>query len=195
MSDPLSMAAVNALGQAVTFVFTQLTDLLRRRRERKDRADAAASIDLPEVPAGVLDGALPAATAEPTTLDQLAPEIAEVRIGLETYSAGITPVSEGDPQLADLVAKARDLLELAYGKHVTFTGETGRPTTGTDLPDDEHRARLVAISASGTGAVAAHTIDGPVATTGGIAADTITGNVSTGGWKPTGGSGDDRDRP
>jgi hypothetical protein len=173
MLDPITVVGTAALTQAVTFLYGQITDLLRRRRERTDQQQ---NVPLPEVAAGVLDAALPAATVSLHDLDRVEPELLRVRAVLGDYADEIRPVEADDSHLIETAAKARAILESIYGRRITFAGESGRANTGGALSPEQ-----LAIIASGSGAIAAHTIDAPTATTGGIAAGTITGNVSTGG--------------
>jgi hypothetical protein len=197
MFDPVTVSATAALTQGVAFLYGQITELLRRHRERGERAaeerddagtstasgpDGAADVvTLPAVPAGVLDGSLSARSVSTAELDQNEEQLTSLRHALADYADGLARVRADDQTLAQTVAHARGLLETLYQQFVTLSGETGRPATGTPLTQEQLAERSASISASGAGAIAAETISGPAATSGGVAAGhSITGNITTG---------------
>jgi hypothetical protein len=135
MVDPLSLAALSAvaLTEGVKFLYGQATELLKRRRERRDAAkkDEAAAA-LPTAPEGLLDGALTVGEDVPVA-DADADRLKALRSQLTDYMDGIEPVREDDAGLLEAADALRGLLEAVYGQRITFAGEPGRPPTGTPL--------------------------------------------------------------
>jgi hypothetical protein len=154
--DGASLATVEstALTQGVAFLYAQAGELLRRRREARDRAAAQdhqeageeplASISagaaaaepgsLPELrlPEGIFEpssSALPASA--PQALDRLAASLLEARREVDDYVVGMAMLADSQAglQAAD---RLRCLLEEVYGAAVTFRGEdrpAGREAT------------------------------------------------------------------
>ncbi len=157
MVDPLSLAALGgaALTGGITFLYGQVTELLKRRRDRAEQA-AAAPPTVPAGPVEVLDGAL---VARPVDLDVVAgndARLLELRRELAVYADGLARADPADERLLERVAALRGLLELAYGQHVTFRGEQ-RASTGSPLPAGAPAAvesYVANVTASGPGAVA-----------------------------------------
>lgn len=133
MVDPVSLAALSAvvLSQGIGFVYGQLGELLRRRRERHDQA-APGPVEMP--PAGpeaqALDGVLAPGHIDTESLDRHADQLAGLRGLLHPYVEGDRPVEPTNQQLLEQVDAARMLLEEIYGQRITFQGER-RPATGT----------------------------------------------------------------
>jgi hypothetical protein len=155
--DGSSLATVESatLTQGVSFLYAQAGELLRRRREARDRASAAreqrgiaqapaaASAEVPAavpgslpqllLPGDVFDaagGALP--EAAPATLDRLAASLLAARRDVDDYVLGMASLG-GDSQAGlEAADRLRCLLEEVYGSAVTFRGEqrtAGRRTT------------------------------------------------------------------
>ncbi|MGY1691979.1 hypothetical protein [Geodermatophilus sp. SYSU D01105] len=157
MVDPLSLGALGgaALTGGITFLYGQVTELLKRRRDRAEQA-AAAPPTVPTGPVEVLDGSL---VERPVDLDVVAgneARLLELRRELTDYADGLTRPDPADGRLLEQVAALRGLLELAYGQHVTFRGEQ-RPATGSPLEAGASTAvgsYVATVTASGPGAVA-----------------------------------------
>ena len=135
--DPLSAAALGAaaLTQGIGFLYGQVGELLRRRRDRRQSAAAVTgAVEIP--PAGeagdALAGQLAAGPVDEQALDQYAEQLANLWGLLAPYATGLRPVDVADRQLAGQLEAARRLLEHIYRQHITFTGEQ-RPATGTPL--------------------------------------------------------------
>jgi hypothetical protein len=98
--------------------------------------------------------------------DTVAEQMACLRRDLSNFCDGVEPAG------AETVAafeQARALLEALYDQHLTLHGEAGRARTGTPLDGQSKEPALSKVVASGRGAVAAFSMNGPVATTGGVA--------------------------
>jgi hypothetical protein len=138
--DPLSVTVLGAaaLTQGIAFLYGQVGDLLRRRRDRREQADAAAAagsaVEIP--PAGesgeVLAGALTPGPVDEQALERHADQLARLRGLLTPYREGDLPVEPGDAQLLERVEAVRGLLEQVYRQHITFRGES-RPASGVPL--------------------------------------------------------------
>lgn len=159
--EPLSLAALTAsvLTQGIGFLYGQVGELLRRRRERHSQADAGraqtAEVPPPGEAGGVLDGPLATGPVNEEALDRYADQLAALRGLLHPYVEGDRQIEPSNRQLLDQVAATRLLLEQVYQQHITFKGEQ-RPTTGTVLQaqtDDIHQYANQVI-ASGERAVA-----------------------------------------
>jgi hypothetical protein len=200
MFDPITIAGTAALTEGIKFLYGQVTDLLRRHRENAERtaqptsqsigsseAQTGGFVSLPEVSAGVLDGAIAETSVASAELAEAVPQLAKVRSALADYADGVVRVTVEDKALIEAAARARGLLETLYRQHLTFIGETGRPVTGSLLTADEISHGQQAIIASGDGAIAAEIISGQAATSGGI---NIGGGVH--GGVHTGEKADDR---
>ncbi len=157
MVDPLSLTALGAaaLTGGITFLYGQVTELLKRRRDRAEQADAAPPV-VPGGPVEVLDGALVARPVDLTVVAGNEARLLELRRGLGDYADGLATADPADRRLLERVAALRGLLELAYGQHVTFRGEQ-RPATGSPLEAGAPAAvssYVANVTASGPGAVA-----------------------------------------
>jgi hypothetical protein len=172
--DPFSAAALGAvLTGGIGFLYDQLGELLRRRRDRRESA-AAKPVEIPSAKdaEAVLAGQLTAGPVDEQALDQHADQLAKLWGLLAPYASGLTPVDPSDRQLVEQVEAARRLLERIYRQHITFTGEQ-RPATGTPL-DVQHYGDVgqyaTQVIASGQKAVAAG---------GNISGTVITGDQAT----------------
>jgi hypothetical protein len=137
--DPLSVTVLGAaaLTQGIAFLYGQVGDLLRRRRDRREQADAVAAGSAVEIPpAGesgeVLAGALTPGPVDEQALERHADQLARLRGLLSPYREGDLPVEPGDAQLLERVEAVRGLLEQVYRQHITFRGES-RPASGVPL--------------------------------------------------------------
>jgi hypothetical protein len=154
--DGSSLATVEsaALTQGVAFLYAQAGELLRRRREARNKdgeapghrtaeaetaettpADAAPGLreSLPplQLPEGVFDDAgKELQAAAPETLDQLAGSLLQARREVDDYVVGMATLG-GDSQAGLQAAdRLRCLLEEVYATALTFRGETR--TAGRD---------------------------------------------------------------
>jgi hypothetical protein len=160
--DPFSLAAVGAaaaLTQGIGFLYGQLGELLRRRRERRSQAGAgpagAVDIPAPEEAGQVLDGPLAPGPINEEALERDADQLVALRRLLQPFAEGNAPVQPADQQLLDQLQAARLLLEQIYQQHITFRGEQ-RPVTGSPLQaqSDDVRQYASQVIASGERAVA-----------------------------------------
>jgi hypothetical protein len=164
MAEPVSAAAIGAVlvTKGIGFLYTQLGELLRRRRDRKDAA--AKPLQIPSAPAPdgappnetVLSGQLAAGPVDEQALDQHAVQLAKLLGALTPYATGLVPADPDDKMLAEQAEAARRLLELVYRQHITFAGEK-RPATGSPLGAQDAAAAgkyAAQVIASGERAVA-----------------------------------------
>jgi hypothetical protein len=166
--DPVSLAALEpVLGPTIGFLYGQVGELLRRRRDRRAQAAAGAAEPDPaatepvEVPSAgeavqVLAGDLVVGPVDEQVLDRHAEQLARLRGLLAPYAEGDLIVDPGDEGLLEQVEAVRRLLEQIYRQHVTFRGEQ-RPVTGTPIPgrvEEEVGLYASEVIASGERAVA-----------------------------------------
>lgn len=163
--DPLSLTALSAvaLTQGIGFLYAQVGELLRRRRERRQQAEDGGNQPAPlEVPSAgegehVLAGRLASGPVDEEALDQHEGQLARLRGLLSPYREGDLPVEPGDEQLLEQMEALRNLLEQVYRQRITFKGEPRRPITGTPVGVSagdvgQHATQVIA---SGERAVAA----------------------------------------
>jgi hypothetical protein len=138
MVEPLTLAALGSttLTEGVKFLYGQLTDLLKRRREhRDDPGSPPDGLSVPATPLGVLDGPLDQRPVNVDVLDANWDKLLELRRGLVDYVDGVADVAPTDMSLVHRLTDLRGLLELIYGQRLSLTGELGRPATGTAITE------------------------------------------------------------
>lgn len=129
MADPLTLTVLGAvaLTEGIKFLYGQATELLKRRRERKD---AAKTIEVEAAAVPELEGELKQPlVADVEALDRLEPDLRELRKALADYAEEIEPAEPGDQKLLETTDAVRQILEAVYGQRITFRGEQ-RPTSG-----------------------------------------------------------------
>lgn len=129
MPDPLTLGMLGgvALTEGVKFLYGQATELLRRRRERKD---AKAEPPAPPVGTPALDGELEQPLrVDDAVLEQLEPDLRDLRRDLKDYVDEIEPIDSADERLLATADGLRSVLEAVYGQRITFRGEQ-RPASG-----------------------------------------------------------------
>jgi hypothetical protein len=152
---PLASVEAAALTQGVTFLYQQAGELLRRRREAKDRAadagrkqqettdvseeggqDSAMLSPVEDEGLPVLEPPTEAFATEstvrrfprPGVLDELSSPLLEAQRNLDTYVLGDKPIEPNSTAMFQAVDRLRRLLEQVYGARLTFAGEQRRYT-------------------------------------------------------------------
>jgi hypothetical protein len=121
-------------------LYGQVSELLRRRRERRAQADAGqagmtrSAVEIPSAGQAeqVLAGRMVAGPVDEQVLDRHAEQLAKLKGLLAPYADGDITIQPDDRQLLAQVEAARSLLEQIYRQHITFRGEQ-RPATGTPI--------------------------------------------------------------
>ncbi|GAB2960815.1 hypothetical protein [Saccharothrix stipae] len=127
MADPFSLSALGAvaLGEGVKFLYNQVTELLKRRRDRK----AGRPVDTePRAEAPVLDGPLDTSEVDDDVLEARLDEFEALYDQLGRYAHDLADVDPADRALVERVEAVRRLLELVYGRRITFRGEQREPS-------------------------------------------------------------------
>jgi hypothetical protein len=173
--DVSTLAAVETatLTQGVAFMYAQAGELLRRRRDTRNRAapapeQSAATVPTPEpeplpsmqLPEGVFE---PAGTAQlapvPAVLDRLADSLLRARRDVDDYVVGMAVLDRESQVALQAVDRLRRLLEEVYDASLTFRGEQQRPAGAATRVS----ARQIGVALSGnvnvTGDIAGHTIN------------------------------------
>jgi hypothetical protein len=170
MVDPLSLGALGAVALTadVKFLYGQATELLKRRRKRRDaaRKDEAAADALPAAAEGLLDGPL-RVPGDVAVSDADADKLIKLRSQLTAYADDLEPIQSDDAKLLKVADALRGLLEGVYGQRITFAGEPGRPPTGTPLDPVESasvRQQAGVVIASGDRSAAVGINPGVIAT-------------------------------
>ena len=135
MAEPITMAALGAaaLSQGITFLYAQATEMLNRWRARRDAARRGEEPpDLVPLGAGVdhpaLNGALRPGPVDEGVVRDRSAEFSELADALGRYLDNPQSVDPADTELVARAEALRGLLELVYGQHITFRGESREPT-------------------------------------------------------------------
>jgi hypothetical protein len=135
MAEPITMAALGAaaLTQGVTFLYAQATEVLNRWRARRDAARRGEKPpDLGalggEVDHPALNGPLRPGPVDEDVVRDRSAEFSELADALGKYLDKPQSIDPGDPGLVARAEALRGLLELVYGQHITFRGESREPT-------------------------------------------------------------------
>lgn len=137
VSIVLSAAAIGAaaLTEGIKFLYGQAGDILKRWRERKNKA--AQEANQPEtinltLPKSVFEGNLTNAAIHFEMVQQSEEQLRQLRRDLTDYVDEIDEVNEIDTHLLEKVDALRNLLEIIYQQHITFKGEN-RPVSGAPV--------------------------------------------------------------
>jgi len=169
----MTLAAVETatLTQGVAFLYAQAGELLRRRRDTRDRATATYKEPSGEVPGPepLPPLQLPEDVFEPmgetqvspvpAALDRLVGSLLQARRDVDDYVVGMAVIDPESQVALQAVDRLRRLVEEVYDASVTFRGEQQRPAgAATDV-----NARQIGVMLSGnvkvTGDIAGHTIN------------------------------------
>jgi hypothetical protein len=130
--DPLSLTALAglALSEGIKFLYTQASEVLKKRRERQEGKEEEAHEPVPLQASGdLLEGALQPPTVDFEKLDQVAGDLEALRAVLEKQAVGATPAEAPSGEVIEAAEAVRRALELVYGQRITFKGED-RPPSG-----------------------------------------------------------------
>lgn len=172
MMDGSSLAGVEtaALTQGVAFLYAQAGEILRRRRDARERAAAAREQKAPEpsaevfvppleMPAGVFEPAVAApATRLPAVPDTVAEDLLQARRAVDDYVMGAAVLGRDAPEGLLAADRLRCLLEDIYGAALTFPGEQRHTAPGTTTQVRVHQAGVVLSNVTVHGDVAGHNI-------------------------------------
>lgn len=170
--DGSSLAGVEttALTQGVAFLYAQAGEILRRRRDARERAAAARgqkAADSPtgapvpplEMPEGVFEPAVDAATTRlPTVPDTVAEDLLQARRAVDDYVMGTASLGPRSPEGLMAADRLRCLLEVIYGAALTFSGEQRQTLPGTATHVGVRHAGVVLSNATVHGDVAGRDI-------------------------------------
>jgi hypothetical protein len=179
---PLASVETAVLTQGVTFLYQQAGELLRRRREAKDRSTDTATTQqkTQQVPKEDKSGnvrpmleaqGLPALEPPneafaadsigrklpiPAVLDELSSSLLEAYRNLDTYLLGDEPFEPNSMATLQAVDRLRRLLEQIYGTRLTFAGEQRHYT-------NEHSVTISHIQEGGVTAGGSIKVKGDIA--------------------------------
>jgi hypothetical protein len=134
MVEPFSLAAIGgaALTEGIKFLYDQVGDWFKSRRDRQEAAPASTDplpVQLqlpPALGAVVLQVNVPV-----EFLDTNQAQLMQLRSALANYYDGTIEIDPADADLIGTVSRLRDLAERAIGERLTFVGEDGREPSGT----------------------------------------------------------------
>ena len=138
----LGTIGVTALTEGIKFLYGQAGELLKRRRERADRASAGTET--------------PSCVAEPDMLpgedlalvDRFAANLRALRAELHEYASGLDPVDPADERLVRTAEDLRKLISAIYGVPVVFVGESCDAVLVRGSVDaDEVAGRVIGVGA------------------------------------------------
>jgi hypothetical protein len=140
MPDPLTLSVIGATGlqEGIKFLYAQASDLLQRRRDRKDVAGDAPAVEL-RLPVSLGGGTIEA-NPDFDVVAQNQARLTELRSRLVNVADDLVDVDASDTTLLHDVSELRDLLEDVFGKYLTFTAETDRPPSGAPIASGRVRA-------------------------------------------------------
>ncbi len=143
MVEPFSLGALGAIAltDGIKFLYAQAGEILKRRRERRETADAPPASTL-------LEGELAPLKLDPAAADELAGELRDLRHRLADYADEIEPAEETDADTVAATLALREAIEAIVGQRITFRGEQREPT-GTPTITGSVRARELHGRASG----------------------------------------------
>lgn len=130
--DPISLAALGgvAVSEGVKFLYNQATEVLKRRRERKEGKDEEAGEPVSIEGSGdLLEGSLQSPSISFEKLDQVADDLEALRSLLEDQARRPAGWEAPDREVVEAADAVRRALELVYGQRITFKGED-RPPSG-----------------------------------------------------------------
>lgn len=127
----LSTLTGAALTQGVTFIYRQLENLIRGKKDARTLVDAEAD--------AILVGSLRLAAVDPQAYEQRQREI-DLLYGILTSYLETAYVREDDAHLQYLLGSVRDVLEDVYKQRITFIGE-GRPPSGVSIDQEAEEVR------------------------------------------------------
>jgi hypothetical protein len=167
--EPFTLAALGgvALTEGIKFLYNQAGEILKRRRDRKQGADAGAEATPVETPA-ILEGTLNPITVDLNAADELAEHLKALRAELNEYAQGIDEADPQDETVLEATSALRDAVESIIGQRITFTGEDREPS-GTPVVTGTLRVKN--LRGRGTGAEVEEVLSGEV--TGTAEADTV----------------------
>jgi hypothetical protein len=144
MADPLTLSAVGAvvLTEGIKFLYGQAGELLKRRRERKEKGAAAVPEQVAIPPTTALNGQLGSPAVDDEYLDKVEGELRELKATLNDYADGTEIADPGNHDLLVRVDELRQLIEAIYGQRITFDGEA-RPPSGTPVVIGNLKANIV----------------------------------------------------
>lgn len=129
MVDPLSLTVLGgvAAAEGIKFLYGQAAELIKawnsRRAQDKDEA-----IDVPIIPADMLDRPPAAAKVDTGVLEAQQGTLVRLSGSLSGYALGLVPVTVQNDDLAADAGQLRAILEAIYGQRFTFRGEQRAPT-------------------------------------------------------------------
>jgi hypothetical protein len=133
MPEPISVVlGTLGLTEGVKFLYSQAAELLKRWRERRDKA-AAAGAAPPQtepvtlaLPPSLFDGQLTAPQVHHDQLAALQPRLMELLRELAVYQADPGAIRTGDENLGKTLDDLRRVLEVVYQQPLRFKGESAR---------------------------------------------------------------------
>lgn len=143
MADPFTLAGLGAvaLSEGIRFLYDQVSELLRRRRERQAAEPEPPADTVPATGSGILAGELRPEPIDHALLESRLSEVEALYDQLTRYANGLADVDPADPGLVERVAALRGLLELVYRQRITFRGEP-RPASGTSVQASAEAERV-----------------------------------------------------
>ena len=144
MVEPFSLGALGAIAltDGIKFLYAQAGEILKRRRERKDTADAPPA-------AGPARGRARPAPARPGRRRRAGPaSCAACATGSPTSPTTSSPPRRPTREVVAATLALREAIEAIVGQRITFRGEQREPT-GTPTITGNVRARELHGRASG----------------------------------------------
>ena len=129
--DPITLTSVGTvvISKGVKFLYNEATDLLKRWKDRKEKAEAPnvepAQITLP---AQVFEGQMQQPQIHFDALGKVQTELLASRSALTAYVDGLQDIDPHNQEFVASVEALRELLEAVYQQRITFKGENREPS-------------------------------------------------------------------
>lgn len=167
------------VSQSISFLYAQASELLRRRRERREAGSGADGEKMEVALPAELGGDSVRVDVDFEVLDQVHSELVELTTLLSRYVEGLEEPGARLGVRLDEAERLRALIEESIGEMITFPGEPRDPT-GTRILRGHVQAQVIHGTATG---VDSESGDNASLVEGTVQADTVAPGASVSGVK------------
>jgi hypothetical protein len=133
MAEPITMTLAGiALTEGVKFLYGQASDILKRWRDRKDKANESPTGETEAIETKLPDSAFEGQLSNPkihfNKVEHFEDDLEALRDSLAVYLIGDRQIDAADTKLAERVDALRLVLQQIYQQRITFKGENLPPS-------------------------------------------------------------------